>query len=401
MTGKALADKAHAIVIGAGFTGCAIAHDLALRGFRVTVIERGEIASGTSGRTHGLLHSGGRYCVKDKESAIECIEENKLLRKIVPQCIEYNGGFFVALTEDDLAYAPLFEQGAQACGIPIEKMSPQQVLRIEPSYNPNLLAAYSVPDGAFDPLRLALAFAATAKKNGAEFRTYHQVQELILDGKGSVVGATIWDRAADKNYQLRGDIIINATGAWAGEITRMARASVSVTPTPGVMVAYDQRLINRVINRLNAPGDGDIIIPQRRMMCIGTTSFEVSDVDYIPVEQDQVQEMYRCAVELVPGVAKTKQRGVWMSARPLVGSGEGGRSLARTFKCFDHQETEGIAGIVTITGGKATTCRAMAETTVDVVCRKLGIQAACTTREVVLESYRDYYREPASPNRGR
>ncbi len=385
-------DKPHAIVIGAGFTGCAIAHDLALRGFRVTVLERGEIASGTSGRTHGLLHSGGRYCVKDKESAVECIEENILLRKIAAQCIEFNGGFFVALTESDLAYAPLFEQGAQECGIPIEKMPPKAVLQIEPNFNPNMLAAYSVPDGAFDPLRLALAFAATAKKNGAEFRTYTQVQELVIDGKGSVAGAKVWDRAADKKTEIRGDIVVNATGAWAGQITRMARASVSVTPTPGVMVAYDQRLINHVINRLNAPGDGDIIIPQRRMACIGTTSFEVTDVDYIPVDDEQVKDMYRCAVELVPAVAQTKQRGVWMSARPLVGSGEGGRSLARTFKCFDHKDTDGIDGIVTITGGKATTCRAMAETTVDVVCHKLGINAACMTKEVVLAPYREYYR---------
>jgi glycerol-3-phosphate dehydrogenase len=80
-----------------------------------------------------------------------------------------------------------------------------------------------------------------------------------------------------------------------------------------------------------------------------------------------------------------------MSARPLVGGGESGRSLARTFKCFDHKETDGIDGFVTITGGKATTCRAMAETTVDTVCRKLGIQAACQTKEITLASYRDYY----------
>jgi len=65
----------HAIVVGAGFTGCAVAHDLALRGVAVTIVERGDIASGTSGRTHGLLHSGGRYCVNNRESAIECIEE--------------------------------------------------------------------------------------------------------------------------------------------------------------------------------------------------------------------------------------------------------------------------------------------------------------------------------------
>ena len=384
-------DLPHAIVIGAGFTGCAIAHDLALRGVHATVLERGEIASGTSGRTHGLLHSGGRYCVNDKESAIECIEENILLRKIANQCIEFNGGFFVALNESDLAYAPLFEQGAQDCGIPIEKIPVKEALRIEPNINPGTLAVYTVPDGAFDPLRLALAFAATAKKNGAEFRTYHQVKELLTDGKGSVVGVKVWDRTTDKTYELRADIVINATGAWAGEITRMANASVSVTPTPGVMVAYDQRLINHVINRLNAPGDGDILIPQRRMVCIGTTSFEVSDVDYIPITDDQVQFMQRCAVELVPAVAKTNQRGMWMSARPLVGSGESGRSLARTFKCFDHKETDGIDGLVTITGGKATTCRAMAETTVDVVCAKLGIKAPCTTKEVVLDLLPGFY----------
>lgn len=386
-----MVDKPHAIVIGAGFTGCAIAHDLALRGVQATVLERGEIASGTSGRTHGLLHSGGRYCVNDQESAVECIEENILLRKIAHQCIEFNGGFFIALNEDDLAYATQFEQGAQACGIPIEKILVKKALEIEPNMNPGALAVYSVPDGAFDPLRLALAFAATAKKNGAEFRPYHQVQGLLLDGKGNVTGASVWDRATDKTYDIRGDMVINATGAWAGEIAKMASASVSVTPTPGVMVAYDQRLINHAINRLTPPSDGDIIIPQRRMVCIGTTSFEVSDVDYIPILEEQVQQMRACAIALVPAVRQARQRGWWMSARPLVGHGESGRSLARTFKCFDHAEMDGIAGLVTITGGKATTCRAMAETTVDVVCRKLGITTPCTTKEVVLISYRDYY----------
>lgn len=385
-------DQPNIIVIGAGFTGCAVAHDLALRGMKATVLERGEIASGTSGRTHGLLHSGGRYCVNDQESAVECIEENIILRKIAAQCIEYNGGFFVALDESDLAYAPLFEQGAQKCGIPIEQIPVKEALRIEPNLNPAVLAVYTVPDGAFDPLRLALAFAATAKKNGAVFQPYHQVQDLLTDGKGNIRGVKVWDRTADKTYEIYGDLVVNATGAWAGDITKMAKATVSITPTPGVMVAYDQRLINRTINRMNVPGDGDILIPQRRMVCIGTTSFEVSDVDYIPIIEEQVAFMYRCAVALVPGVAQSRQRGWWMSARPLVGSGEGGRSLARTFKCFDHAETDGIEGLVTITGGKATTCRAMAEKTVDVVCHKLGISAGCVTRELPLVSYREYYR---------
>lgn len=384
-------DKPHALVIGAGFTGCAVAHDLALRGFRVTVLERGEIASGTSGRTHGLLHSGGRYCVNDQESARECIEENILLRKIAPQCIEFNGGLFVALSEEDLDYAPRFEEGAQACGIPIEKISLSEALRVEPNLNPKALAIYTVPDGSFDPLRLALAFAATARHHGSEFKPYHQVEDLVINGQGCVVGLQVWDRTSDKRYEIRGDIVVNATGAWAGQVVAKIGISIPITPTPGIMVAYDQRLINRPINRLCPPDDGDILIPQRRMAVIGTTSYEVEDVDYIPVLKDQIDLMNRSAANLVPKVKETRERGAYMSARPLVGKGESGRSLARTFKCFDHQQVNGVGGLITITGGKATTCRAMAETTVNVVCASLGYKAECATRDHVLLSYRNYY----------
>ncbi len=384
--------KPHAILIGAGFTGCAVAHDLMQRGFSCTVLERGEIASGTSGRTHGLLHSGGRYCVTDQEAAIECIEENIILRKITPQCIEFNGGLFIALNESDLAFSEKFEQGAQACHIPIEKLTSQQALRLEPNLNPGVCLAYTVPDGSFDPLRLALAFAASAKRNGAEFRPFQEVEGLNINGTGDVTGVKVWNRADNSHYEINGDIVINATGAWAGQVVAMANAHVPVKPTPGVMVAYDRRLSQHVINRLNEPGDGDIVIPQRRMMVIGTTSFEVENPDYIPVLDEQVQQMHRSAVELLPGLSSAKMRGAYMSARPLIGSDVQGRSLSRTFKCYDHKVREGIGGLVTITGGKATTCRAMAEKTVDLVCQKLGVSAACQTKEIPLKSYRDYYR---------
>jgi glycerol-3-phosphate dehydrogenase len=385
-------DQPNAIIIGAGFTGCATAHDLSLRGFKVTVVERGEIASGTSGRTHGLLHSGGRYCVTDQEAGIECIDENILLRKIAKQCIEFNGGLFVALNESDVAYAPKFITGAQACHIPIDELSPQAALSLEPQLNPKVIKAFTVPDGSFDPLRLALAFAATARSHGVEFRPYHQVKALVIDGQRCVKGIRVWDRTTGSEYELGADIIVNATGVWAGEIASMAETTVPVKPTPGVMVAYNQRVTEHVINRLNAPGDGDIIIPQRRMAVIGTTSFEVSDVNYIPVFEDQVRQMHESAFELIPSLKQAHLRGAYMSARPLIGGGIQGRSLSRTFKCYDHMESEGVGNLVTITGGKATTCRAMAEKTADLVCQKLGIHSQCQTRDVVLASYREFYR---------
>src|SRR5687767_11119990 len=96
------ATQPRALIIGSGSTGSALAHDLALRGLAVTVVERGEIASGTTGRNHGLLHSGGRYAVKDAESARECIAERDTLARIALEVLELNGGLFVALTEEDL-----------------------------------------------------------------------------------------------------------------------------------------------------------------------------------------------------------------------------------------------------------------------------------------------------------
>ncbi len=385
--------KPHAIIIGAGFTGTATAHDLALRGFDVAVIERGDICNGTSGRTHGLLHSGGRYAVSDQESAIECIDENIILRKIVPQVIEPNGGLFIALNESDLEYGESFIEGCKECHIPLEELKPEQALRLEPNINPRLLTAFLIPDGTFDPLRLALSFAGTAKKNGTRFYTYTEVKSLVMDGKGNVIGVNLLDRKSNKLFELRADIVVNATGAWAGEIAKMAGASVPVKPTPGVMVAFDQRFVQRAVNRLNKPGDGDIVLPQRRMVVVGTTSFEVDNPDYIPVLKDQVKLMLERGTELVPGIANAKVRGKYMATRPLIGEGEG-RSAARTFKCYDHKEIHNIDGLVTITGGKATTLRAMAEKTADIVCTKLGIISACMTKEVPLLSYRQYYSQP-------
>jgi glycerol-3-phosphate dehydrogenase len=386
--------KPHVVIIGAGFTGVATAHDLALRGCDVTVVERGDLCHGTSGRTHGLLHSGGRYAVKDKESAVECIDENMILRRIVPQVIEPNGGLFLALNESDLEYAGQFIESCQECHIPLEELKPSQVLKLEPNLNPMVLAAFLIPDGTFDPLRLALAFAGTARHNGANFLTYHEVHGFVMDGQGNVCGVKVLDRSSNKTREMGAEVVVNATGAWAGEITNMAGLDTPVKPTPGIMVAYDQRLVQRAVNRLNVPGDGDIILPQRRMVVVGTSSYEAENVDYIPVTDDQIKLMLDRGSELIPGIRDAKPRGMYMAARPLVGGGSG-RSMARTFKCYDHKETHNIDGLVTITGGKATTLRAMAEKTADVVCAKLGISMPCLTRETPLLSYRQYY---ASPN---
>jgi glycerol-3-phosphate dehydrogenase len=158
------------------------------------------------------------------------------------------------------------------------------------------------------------------------------------------------------------------------------------------MVAYDLRPTEHVINRLCEPDDGDIIIPQRRMAVIGTTSFEVDDPDYIPVSTDQIETMHKHAVQLLPILANANMRGAYMSARPLISGVMSGRSLSRTFKCYDHETSDGLAGFITVTGGKATTCRVMAEKTADLACQKMGVSQSCHTFEDVLEDYHSYYK---------
>jgi glycerol-3-phosphate dehydrogenase len=383
------------VVIGGGSTGAATAHDLALRGLKTILVERGEVASGTTGRCHCLLHSGGRYCVKDQEAGIECIEENMILRKIMPEALELNDGLFIAITDSDMGYKPTFIAGCEACGIEYQELSAEEALALEPNINPQVQAAVRVPDGVFEALRFCLSFLATARKNGADIRPYTEVLDMLKDGQGNVKGVQVRNRVSNEVYDIHADIVVSATGPWAEDVAAMAGASVPIAPTPGVMVSMNQRVVNMVINRLNKSSDGDIIVPQRRTSIIGTTSWPVEHADYIPVLEDHVQKMLKCGGELAPSILKAQVRGVFTVARPLIASEDAaadGRELSRTFECFDHASRDGVEGFVTITGGKATTARAMAEKTVDVVCRKLGIDAPCRTKETPLASYREYYR---------
>jgi glycerol-3-phosphate dehydrogenase len=380
-----------ALVIGAGSTGAATAHDLALRGLSVTVVERGEIASGTTGRNHGLLHSGARYAVKDPESAVECIAERDVLARIAPEVLELNGGVFIAVDEAGLGYRDPFEDACARAGIPVRRLSPAEALDLEPAISQRVLAAYEVPDGVFDPQHLCLAFLATAASNGARVLPFAEVEELIVRGT-SVEGVVVRDRRSGECRRLEADVVVNAAGPWAGEIAALAGVDVPVVPTAGVMVAVVGRVVDRVINRLDRPSDGDIVLPQRQTLVIGTSSWPVEDPDAIAIPPEDVARMIDRGAELVPFVRGHRPRGVFAAARPLIGRpGDvaAGRELSRTFECFDHA-ADGVDGFVTISGGKTTTARAMAEATADVVCEKLWVTAPCRTRDVSLRSYRDY-----------
>jgi glycerol-3-phosphate dehydrogenase len=387
------ARDAHVLIVGGGGTGGALAHDLTLRGVRVTLVERGEFTSGTTGRHHGLLHSGARYAVGDKESAVECIEENMILRRIAPGSFEENDGLFVAVTDEDMAYHDDFVRSCKECEIPVQELRPDEALRLEPLLNPELKAAVRVPDATMDAMRMPLRFFATAQYNGADLFNYMEVVDLIRSN-GGVGGATMHDRVTNEQRQIRADITINATGPWSERIAAMAGVDVPIRPSPGVLLALRGRLCNMVVNRMHRSGDGDIVVPQRALSIVGTSSWTVEDPDDLDVPDDHIEKMYEEGAKLIPAVRQAGFRAAWSAARPLIGSrgdADTGRELSRTFKTFDHAETDGVEGFVTITGGKATTLRGMAQLCADVVCRKLGIDAECRTRDTILLPHTAFY----------
>lgn len=382
----------HILIIGGGVGG-ALAHDLALRGFRVTLVEKGELLSGTTGRHHGLLHSGGRYVFDDLETARECYEENQILRHIAPEAIEPNDGLFVALDESDLIHEEVFLANCRAAGIPTQKLSPRQTLALEPALNPKLEAAIQVPDAVMDAWRLALSFFAAATANGATVRPFCEVTGLVLKDQ-TVGGAHIIDHRHGRRETLGADLVVNAGGPWAGRIAAMAGVQVPIQPAPGVMVSVQGRLTQAVINRLHPAGEGDIIVPQRRLSVLGTTAWLADDPDRVTAPAEHVQRLFELCARLIPAVAAMKPHAVWSASRPLLLSGvsKDPYGISRTFDCFDHAQRDMVEGLVTLIGGKATTMRAMAEKTADLICRKLGHAIPCRTRETVLLPYRSYWR---------
>jgi glycerol-3-phosphate dehydrogenase len=385
--------RSHVLIVGGGGTGGALAHDLTLRGVKVTLVERAEVTSGTTGRHHGLLHSGARYAVGDRESAIECIEENTILRRICPGSFEENDGLFVAITDEDMEYLEPLLKGCADCGIPTQTLTPEEALRLEPLLNPELKAAVRIPDATMDAMRMPLRFFATAKHGGAGIHAYMEVKDLIVHDH-LVAGAVVHDHVTGREGEIRADLVVNATGPWSERIAAMAGVDVPIRPSPGVLLALRGRLCNMVINRMHESGDGDIIVPQRALSIVGTSSWTVDDPDDLGVPEDHVQRMYDEGAKLIPAVKQAEFRAAWSAARPLIGSSDQadtGRELSRTFKTYDHKETDGIEGFVTITGGKGTTLRGMAELCANVICDKLGVEAECRTRETVLLPHEAYY----------
>src|SRR4030042_3536946 len=205
------------LVIGGGATGTGVLRDLAMRGFKCILLERRDLAYGTTGRFHGLLHSGGRYVVKDLQAASECYEENQILRRIMPQCIEDTGGYFVQTCHDDPAYFQQFLDGCLRAGIPTQSVPIHRMLKSEPYLDPKIQQCIQVPDASADSFLATKLNVDSACLYGAQVLTYHEVNKLLLNNRSSngnpaVVGAITRDLIKDEDVQIDASMVVNASG---------------------------------------------------------------------------------------------------------------------------------------------------------------------------------------------
>jgi glycerol-3-phosphate dehydrogenase len=395
------------LVVGGGATGAGIAWDAALRGYDVILVDRGDLAEGTSGRFHGLLHSGGRYVVKDPVAARECIVENEIVRGVAAAVVEDTGGLFVTTPDDDPAYGDRFLAGCREAGVPAEEIDVAEALRAEPRLNPGIRRAFTVPDASIDVWQLVWGLANGASARGARILPYHRCTALHRDGD-AVTGAELHDERTGETVRVEAGFTINAGGAWAHEIAEMAGIEgVSVVPGKGIMIAMNHRLVNTVVNRCTMPADGDILVPIRTVSVIGTTDIKSAHPDDLPVTQEEVDQMLEDGERLVPGLRAARALRVWAGVRPLFDdkkAGEGGstRDVSRGTALLDHRERDGVDRFITITGGKLTTYRLMAEEAVDAMVEQLGDDRPCTTKSTPLPGSEDgEYMSPGARLRAR
>jgi len=370
------------IIIGGGITGAGTARDCALRGFRTLLIERHDLADGATGRNHGLLHSGARYAVTDRESAAECIKENTILRKVASNCVEETEGLFITLPEDDLDYQKTFIESCRKAGIKAEAIDPKEAIRMEPAVNPDIIGAVKVPDASVDPFRLATANVLDAVIHGAEVMTYTEVIGFIKEN-GRIAGVTLRNSRTGEISDRRAALTINAAGIWGHDIAAKAGANIGMYPAKGALLIFGHRVNKMVINRCRKPANADILVPGDVVCVIGTTSTKVpfEECDDIRVTADEVNLLLEEGCKLAPSLATTRVLRAYAGVRPLVASDDDptGRSISRGIVLLDHETRDGIPGFISITGGKLTSYRLMAEMATDLVCRKLGYPKKCET----------------------
>ena len=391
-------DTFDVLVIGGGITGTGIALDAASRGLSVALVEKDDFAAGTSGRSSRLVHGGLRYLEHGDLGLVrESLRERGTLYRLAPHLVRPVPMYMLA---GDLRHRALYRAGltvyeALAAGRNIgyhQGVSADQVAAAIPGLGERTRGVRYF-ECQTDDARLTIEVARTARAHGALLANHARVTGLL--GQGRVTGAAVTDELTGQGFEVRARAVVNAAGIWAAEVEGLSglgqpgrwprRAPIRLSPSKGVHLVFAPGAVRTTAAMVAPAADGRyvFIVPWEDRVYAGTTDTPYDgDLDSPAVGEADQDYILSAVTPLFPGVTGSDVVASWAGLRPLLGGDDGDAEtadLSRKHAIFDEPP-----GLFTITGGKLTTYRAMAEDLVDRVAAALGTTAPCRTRDIPL-----------------
>jgi glycerol-3-phosphate dehydrogenase len=405
------------LVVGGGITGAGVALDAATRGLRTALVEAGDFASGTSSKSSKLVHGGLRYLQQgDVRLVYDALHERQRLRRNAPHLVTLLPFMIPILTRDGL----IPRRVARALGSAMwmydltggfrigklhKRLDADEAFAHLPTMSRDRLAGgYLYYDATTDDARLVLTIARTAAVHGAVVANRARVTGLIK-GDGDLVAGARLD-VGDRQIEMRARAVVNAAGVWSDEVRALEDGvdPDSIRPAKGVHLTVPwEKVRNDIAVVIPVPGDRRslFVVPwgPRPDGTYEHTYVGTTDTDYDgPLEDptctadDIAYVLGALNAAVTTGITPDDVSGVWAGLRPLVKSVQSARTADLSRR---HRVTIGPAGMVSVTGGKLTTYREMAEDTVDVVSQQVGHKARCRTKRLPLLGADGYRAAPA------
>jgi len=381
------------VVIGGGITGAGIARDAAMRGLAVGLVEKKDFASGTSSKSARMVHGGLRYLEQYQFGLVfsACTERYKLC-KLAPRLVHPIGFTYPVYRTSKNSLLTmrmgmwLYDLMALFRTMKRHRIvDAQQTAELEPALaRQGLTGAACYCDCMADDARLTLATIQAAHRHGALIANYAEVNGILQEG-GRVRGVEVMDGITGEQFTLRARVTVNATGVWADQIRHMddadARAMIRVNRGSHLVVPREKLEINGAVIFSSADGQRAMYaIPWQHTCIVGTTDVDhEGTLDEVCATSAEVEGMVDAVNHAFPGNRLTQQDiiSTFAGLRPLV-DGEGSAAYQAS---RDHRILESQTGLLTISGGKLTTYRRMAEDLVDVVSKKLKAESGVVARE--------------------
>ncbi|MDO6433892.1 glycerol-3-phosphate dehydrogenase/oxidase [Flavitalea sp. BT771] len=381
-------------IIGGGATGLGVAVDAASRGFSTLLLEQYDFAKGTSSRSTKLVHGGVRYLQQGNiKLVMEALQERGILRRNAPHLVKDQSFIVPNYKWWEGPYYGLglkvydWMSGRLGLG-PSRLLSREETLELAPTLDAEgLRGGVLYHDGQFDDARLAISLAMTAASQGGVLLNYCEVSGLVKAGE-KVTGVAVYDKISGTPFSVNAKVVINATGIFTDTVLQMDEPGSEpiMAPSQGVHIVLDKHFLpGEAAILVPHTDDGRVLfaVPWHDKIIIGTTDTPVQEVTAepraLPQEIDFILQQISRYLTKPPSRADI--RSVFAGLRPLVK--RSGRRTAELSR--DHLISVSASGLITVTGGKWTTYRRMAEDTVNTAVARAGLpERPCRTAELMI-----------------